>query len=50
MDGKCRENCGLNFKDKGDFLRVVEIFERGIFEVLTYLEFPTSHQRYVKDT
>jgi len=32
------------------FPRTVEIFEQGISEALTYLDFPVSHQRHIKST
>ena len=32
------------------FPRAVEIFEQGISEALTYLDFPVSHQRHIKST
>ena len=32
------------------FKRAVEVFAQGLDEALTYLDFPGSHQRYIKST
>jgi len=32
------------------FKRAVEVFARGLEEALAYLDFPSSHQRYIKST
>ena len=32
------------------FKQVVEVFVQGLDETLTYLDFPSSHQRYIKST
>jgi len=32
------------------FKRAVEVFAQGLDEALTYLDFPSSHQRYIKST
>ena len=37
-------------KYRKHFPRAVEIFKQGIFEALTYLDFPASHQRHIKST
>ena len=37
-------------KYRKHFPRAVEIFKQGIFEALTYLNFPASHQRHIKST
>ncbi|WP_456409551.1 transposase [Oceanithermus sp.] len=32
------------------FKRAVEVFAQGLDEALTYLDFPSSHQRHIKST
>ena len=32
------------------FKRAVEVFVQGLDEALTYLDFPSSHQRHIKST
>ena len=32
------------------FKRAVEVFTQGLDEALTYLDFPSSHQRHIKST
>ena len=35
---------------QGRFEKAVQVFARGIEEALTYLDFPSSHQRHIKST
>jgi transposase-like protein len=35
---------------EGRYRRAVEVFVRGLEEALTYLDFPSSHQRHIKST
>ena len=32
------------------FKRAVEVFSQGLDDALTYLDFPNSHQKYIKST
>jgi len=35
---------------RDQFKRAVEVFSQGLDEALTYLDFPNSHQKYIKST
>ena len=38
----------LRYRDR--FKRAVEVFAQGLDDALTYLDFPSSHQRHIKST